>query len=171
MFTLDCSKDKCQERMYILGEGHPAYVKSPILSKKIKKYYQDAAELIPFFVDYTNHIEINSDRDLDNTMEDIYKYIEPTVIHVRPGGNAGELCKEIVNNLSENHGYQNLDIKKCIVGECERGTDIGKELVYVVKNSKIISADLIIRMLKKIIYSGQPGLNKFILTSFPDYID
>jgi len=30
---------------------------------------------------------------------------------------------------------------------------------------------MIVRMLKKIIYSGNPQLNKFILTSFPDIIE
>jgi hypothetical protein len=30
---------------------------------------------------------------------------------------------------------------------------------------------MIVRMLKKIIYSGQPHINKFILTSFPDIIE
>lgn len=154
VFTLECSKDTCQERMYTLGETNPMYIKSAILSKKIKKYYEDAAQLIPFFEESANHIQINSDREIDNTMNDIYKHIEPTIIHVRPGGNAGDLCKDITTKLSQNHGYQNLDIKKVIVGECERNTDIGKELVHVVKSSKIISSELIIRMLKKIIYSG-----------------
>jgi len=30
---------------------------------------------------------------------------------------------------------------------------------------------MIVRMLKKIIYCGQPNLNKFILSSFPDIIE
>lgn len=126
VFTLDCSMDKCQERMYLLGEGNPGYVKSAILSKKIKKYYQDMAVLAPYFQENSNLSEINSDQLLSCVMEDIYKIIEPTVIHVRPGANSGELPTEIVENLSNNHGYINLDIKKCIVGEAERGTDIGK---------------------------------------------
>lgn len=104
-------------------------------------------------------------------MEDIYKVIEPTVIHIRPGANAGELSQEIISNLAKDHGFINLDIKKCIVGECERGTDIGKEMIQLVKNSKIISAELIVRMLNKIVYCGQPLLNKYILNGFPDYID
>lgn len=94
--------------------------------------------------------------------------IEPTIIHVRPGAHASELSKQIVDNLSENHGYINLDIKKVLVGESDRGTGIGIELRNLVKNSKIISAELIVRMLKKIVYNGQPELVKYILTNFPD---
>jgi adenylate kinase family enzyme len=41
----------------------------------------------------------------------------------------------------------------------------------MVQANRIIPAPLIVRMLKKIIYSGQPTLNKFILTSFPDIIE
>lgn len=119
----------------------------------------------------TSFTEVNSDQAIENTMEDIYNAIEPMIIHVRPGANAGELGQEIVDNLAKSHDFINLDIKKCIVGECERGTDIGKEMVHLVKNSKIISAELIVRMLNKIVYCGQPNLNKYILSNFPDYID
>lgn len=55
--------------------------------------------------------------------------------------------------------------------ENERKTDIGKEMNLMVQSNKIIPADMIVRMLKKIIYSGQPHLDKFILTSFPDIIE
>ena len=40
----------------------------------------------------------------------------------------------------------------------------------MVQSGKIIPADTIVRMLRKIIYSGD-GRKKFILTSFPDIID
>ena len=41
----------------------------------------------------------------------------------------------------------------------------------MVQSNRIIPAEMIVRMLKKIIYSGQPDLNKFILTSFQDIIE
>lgn len=41
----------------------------------------------------------------------------------------------------------------------------------MVKDSKIVSAEFIVRMLNKIIYCGQPKLDKFILSNFPDFID
>lgn len=42
VFSLKCSKEICQERMYDLGEGNPGYVSSAILSQKIKHFYQSA---------------------------------------------------------------------------------------------------------------------------------
>lgn len=41
----------------------------------------------------------------------------------------------------------------------------------MVQSNRIIPAEMIVRMLKKIIYSGIPSANKFILTSFPDIIE
>jgi adenylate kinase family enzyme len=48
VFSLECSKDVCQERMISIGEGSPSYVSSAILSQKIKAYYQTAKELLPY---------------------------------------------------------------------------------------------------------------------------
>ena len=41
----------------------------------------------------------------------------------------------------------------------------------MVQGNRIIPAEMIVRMLKKIIYCGQPSINKFILSSFPDIIE
>jgi hypothetical protein len=37
--------------MIDLGEGHPQYVSSSILSKQIKEFHDNAVELIPFLRD------------------------------------------------------------------------------------------------------------------------
>lgn len=103
-------------------------------------------------------------------MEEVYRHIEPLVIHVRPGAST-ELKKEIVENLANDHGFVNLDVDKIQRGENERGTMIGHELQNLVKASKVVPAELTVRMLNKIIYSGQPSQNKFILSAFPEIID
>jgi adenylate kinase family enzyme len=53
----------------------------------------------------------------------------------------------------------------------ERKTAIGQEFIKIVKSDKNIPANLKVKMLNKIIYSGQVSLNKFILTNFPEQID
>lgn len=55
--------------------------------------------------------------------------------------------------------------------ENERKTAIGTEIHQMVSGNKIIPAEMIVRMIKRVIYSGDPNLNKFILTSFPDIIE
>lgn len=53
MFALECSKDICQERMIDLGEYHPQYVSSSILSKQIKEFHDHAVQLVPFLREQT----------------------------------------------------------------------------------------------------------------------
>lgn len=54
VFSLSCSKDICQERLIDLGQNHPNYVSSPLLSKKIKLYHEQAADLLPLLKEATN---------------------------------------------------------------------------------------------------------------------
>ena len=55
-----------------------------------------------------------------------------------------------------------------IKDENERHTEIGNEILGLVSAGKPIQNSLIVRMLRKIIYSGIEGRDKFILTDFPD---
>lgn len=95
------------------------------------------------------------------------------MIHIRTGGNASsnELRKTIIDELtSERWGYANLDVNALIRDENERRTPIGQEFLSMVQSGKIIPAETIVRMLRKIIYSGD-SRKHFILSSFPDIID
>ena len=105
-------------------------------------------------------------------MKDLFAVVEPTIIHVRSGGNTtNELRKHIIEELtSERWGYANLDVNSLIRDENERKTPIGIEFLSMVQSGKVIPADTIVRMLRKIIYSGD-NRKKFILSSFPDIID
>lgn len=171
VFTLECSKDTCQERMLCLGQSHHNYVASPLLTKKIYKYHQDMVELIPFFKETGTLVPISTDQSFDKSVQCVYDAIEPLVIHVRPGAGAAELRDEIVDKLACDHGFVPLDVNVCIKGETERGTNVGKEFVKLAHTSKVPPASLIVKMLNNIIYCGQPNLCKFILVNFPDIIE
>ena len=54
--------------------------------------------------------------------------------------------------------------------ENERKTALGTEFMNIVSAGKIIPAEMIVRMLRKIIYSGD-GNNKYILSCFPEIIE
>lgn len=105
-------------------------------------------------------------------LKDVAAVIEPTVIHIRTGGNSSnDLRKVIIDELtSEKWGYVNLDVNALIRDENERRTAIGQEFLSMVQSGKIIPAETIVRMLRRIIYSGD-GRKRFILSSFPDIID
>jgi len=104
-------------------------------------------------------------------MEEVARYIEPTIINIRPGKNTDGLQEEITTKLAAEHGFVNLDVTELTNAEMERNTCIGQEFIKIVKADKNIPACMIVRMLNRIIYSGQVSLTKFILTNFPEQID
>lgn len=54
--------------------------------------------------------------------------------------------------------------------ENERKTSIGLEFLSMVSTGKNIPVEMIVRMLKRIIYSGD-GRTNFILSGFPDIVE
>jgi len=169
VFSMHCAKDVCQERMIDLGENHPLYVPSSILSKKIKQFHDHAATLMPFLKANTNFIEISTDQELAKACEALYRHTEPCVISIREGKKEG-LQAEITNCLSAEHGFVNLDVDHLHSMEVERGTVIGKSILRFVQQDKAVPAEHTVKMLKQIIYCGQHKLNKYILTNFPNQI-
>ena len=124
--------------------------------------------LIPFLRQTTSFREINSEQIKPNVLKDFFSIVEPTVIHVRNGvQGSDELRKNIIKELtSERWGYANLDVQDLIAEEQKRKTDIGLEFHKFMQNHKPIPPEVIVRLLKKIIYSGD-GRKKFILSGFP----
>ena len=169
VFYLKWSKDTCQERMIALGKDHPNYVSSSILSKYIKAFHDESPSLISYLKENTQFHEINCDQDLASVNKQISDIVEPTIIHIRSGTN-NDLKKTMITQLVAHHGFINLEVNTLIRFETERRTEVGQEFFSIVSAGKIIPADMIVKMLRKIIYSGQHN-HKFILNGFPDIIE
>ena len=152
-----------------LGEGHPNYVASAILAQKVKQFNEDSVDLFSFYKECTNFVEVDTEQPLQKILDIIFEKIEPLVINVRPTTLLHELRTEIITNLCQQHGFTNLDVNKMQKGEQSRGTDLGKEMLKHVHEQ--MPLELIIRMLKNSIYSGQEDRNKFIISNFPDTIE
>jgi adenylate kinase family enzyme len=75
------------------------------------------------------------------------------------------MVKELVKQ-----GYMNLEVNDLMRHETERRTECGLQFLHMNSTGKIIPAALLVKMLRKIIFSGQSN-NKFILTNFPDVIE
>jgi adenylate kinase family enzyme len=88
VFYIRCAKDICQERLLEIGSGHPSYVPSALLSKQVKRFYETSAQLIAYLKKSTRFFEINGEVILTNVLKEVYSIVEPTVIHIRTGGNA-----------------------------------------------------------------------------------
>ena len=76
-----------------------------------------------------------------------------------------------MEELQGSKKWWNLEINNLIREENERKTVIGQEIHALISNNKIIPAEMIVRMLRKVIYSGDITKKHFILTSFPDIIE
>jgi adenylate kinase family enzyme len=72
---------------------------------------------------------------------------------MRSGGADNELRKQYLE-FFQAYGFVNLDVNSLIRDENERKTQIGLEFLNMVAAGKIIPAEMIVRMLRKIIYSG-----------------
>ena len=94
---------------------------------------------------------------------------------MRPGGeeNAFEKKGEIIEQLKTAKGFVELNVFQLIKEETERNTEVGKEINEQISAGKDYQRDLdylIVKMLKRNIYSGIEDRCKFILTDFPDTI-
>lgn len=99
-------------------------------------------------------------------MKQIYKCVEPFVVHIRSGNNS-DMKNAMIKSLTTEHGYVHVDVEAAVRGEAERGTMVGQELTALIGNAQIPTNEIITSMLSKILYCGKDGLNKFILSSYP----
>jgi len=172
-FVLNCSKDVCQERMLSVSSNSDCYKPSSILSKKIRCYNERCSKLLPYLREATNLCEINTEQNLESAFTQLCSHVQPTVIHVRSNGidSSNTLRQEIMEKLTGEHDFIDLNINDLIRDESERQTELGKEYLLMVSAGKIITADMVVKMLRRNIYSGQDKRNKFLLTGFPDVIE
>jgi hypothetical protein len=70
-----------------------------VLSQKIKEFNNNKKDLVPFLKSQCSAALINTNQSFENTLNDVYKHIEPNVIHIRPGANSNDLRKEITDGL------------------------------------------------------------------------
>ena len=152
-----------------------AYQASAILSKRIRLYNENAQRLLPYLQQATKLRVVNTEQNFDYALQQLCSYVEPTILLVRPGGSPDAFEKriQIVDSLKNEKGFIELNVFALIKEETERHTEVGRLINEQISAGKDAHRDLdhlIVRMLKKIIYSGLSSRNKFILTDFPDTI-
>lgn len=54
----------------------------------MKRFYETSGPLIGYLKKSTHFVEINGEKILPNVLKEVYSIVEPTVIHIRTGGNA-----------------------------------------------------------------------------------
>ncbi len=161
--------------MIKLSQTDSSYQASAILSKRIRQYNENAKKLFPYLKQSTNLRIVNTEQKFDQAFQQLRAFVEPTVLLVRPGGGDGAYDRrnQIISTLKSTKGFNELNVFQLIKEETERHTEIGREINQQISAGKDYQRDLdhlIVKMLKKIIYSGIEGREKFILTDFPDTI-
>ena len=150
------------------GKGQPGWVPSAVLSKMIRKFHDQSPTLQPFLRELPGYHEIDAEYNGDHVFGEINDLIQPTIIHIRVGSNQA-LKTEMTDELKR-LGFMELEVNDLIRNETERRTEVGTELLQMISAGKIIPANTIVQMLRKIIFSGQKN-TQFILTNFPDIIE
>ena len=156
-------------------EDEGQYQASAILSKRIRLYNENAKRLMPYLQSATKLRVVNTEQNFDYALQQLCSYVEPTILLVRPGGSPDAFEKriQIVDALKNEKGFIELSVFALIKEETERHTEVGRQINEQISAGKDAHRDLdhlIVKMLKRIIFSGLESRNKFILTDFPDTI-
>jgi len=130
---------------------------------------------MPYLQSATKLRMVNTEKNFDEALKQLTSYVEPTILLVRPGGcnDSFEKRVQIVESLKTDKGFVELNVFALIKEETERHTEVGREINEQISAGKDYQRDLdhlIVKMLKRIIFSGLECRNKFILTDFPDTI-
>lgn len=111
VFVLNCSKDVCQERMIEIPQSSSRYVPSALLTRRICEYNNNLRELIDYLRSDTELTEVSTEQSLSQSMDEICKVVEPTVINVRSSGSdEAEAVRNEINSQLQEQGYKMLSV-------------------------------------------------------------
>ena len=97
--------------------------------------------------------------------------MEPTLINVLSHEESEDETKAQLMDSLAREGYVQINVNELISLENERRTALGKEFLQYLSGGKVIPAEITVKLLKKVMYSGN-GQDKYTLTSdFPTNID
>ena len=170
VFVLSCSKDLSQERMIQVSQSSPDYMPSALLSKSIADYNANLKEMLDYLRKETVLSEVNTEQNLDQSFKEVCAVVEPSVINIRSSGSEAAVgaADAVTNGLVDN-GFIALKVRELVELECERGTDVGCKIKAA--GDAFADAGLVVEVLKRIMYSGIDGHNKFLLCGFPETIE
>lgn len=146
-----------------------------MLSREIKLYNERATSLLSCLKDSIGFINIDMDnKQIDNALTEVYQQTQPFIVHIR--GNGSDESHKLKNNvlhelLKEENGFEELEVSDFVHDEMSRNTALGQEFTNLYNNAELITADIIIRMLRKVIYTANGKRNRFVISGFPDTVE
>jgi hypothetical protein len=161
--------------MNTISDKDPSYVSSVQLAQEVKAFEDAASTLMPFLKEKDaekalNFYEINADQRLAKVLEEVYAKVEPAVIHIRPGPQSEQLRKDIILQLTQEHGWTFVDVPRLMREEINRKTPLGLEMGVLDAAGQAVPAAVLLRLLCAVIYNGNNWQKNFILVNFPTKI-
>jgi len=83
VFSLNCSRDACQERMSKKMQMSPNYMPSALLSKSIAEYNANLKDMLAYLRAETCLTEVNTEQDVERSFKQVCSVVEPLIINVR----------------------------------------------------------------------------------------
>jgi len=161
---LDADNQVCSERMRALGKDHKGYIGCAQLNKEISEFERNK-DLLEYYKKKTELIEVNADSNLDIVMKNLMKSLQPSLLIFSSDDSSKNLKTDIMNVFVKDHGYEILNVSDIINESIQRGTEFGLKLKSYSENMTHIPNNLIIELLKAIIF--KEANNKYILVNYP----
>ena len=105
--------------MIALGQKHPRYLASSVLSQRIREFNERNIELLPFLREETNLRVINTEQSQASSFKEMSSDVEPTILTVRSSGSdlANDEKANIMNILADKnqvHKFIELSVSDLI---------------------------------------------------------
>jgi len=164
VFYLNVSNNTCTTRTRDLCKKEKKFIGCSQLNTELYEF-DKKIDIIDFYKKKTDFVEINANNDLQLVKRDIIRCIQPTVFIFSSDSEAVNLKAELVNYFVNNNGYEVLNVSTLINDTIQRGNEIGQKLRPYSENMKKIPNNLIIDLIKSIIFKETN--DKFILVNYP----
>lgn len=153
-----------------VSQCSPDYMPSALLSKSIATYNANLKEMLDFLRKETVLSEVCTEQNMDQSFKEVCGVVEPSVINIRSSGSeAAQAAADSVTQGLVDNGFIALKVRELVELECERGTDVG--CMIKAAGDAFADAKLVVEVLRRIMYSGIDGHNKFLLCGFPETIE
>lgn len=169
---INATEDACLRNSQIVAKKDKKCLPLPKLMKKIKEFKENYKDILALCSKYQNLLKVveNTEKTtLKQLREKVANLFCPNIILGRCHEKSQEVLAEMTAELGSKDGYLSIDIPSSRREECSRRTRIGQEMLQYVSQGKIVPSECIVKMLKKLIFSGS-DVNKFILTGFPEEV-
>ena len=140
-----------------------------VIRKRYATFKAQSEDVIRHYADKGIVSTFNSERSAEEVWHDVQPLfkVPRKIVFVlgAPGSGRGTQCE----NISHEFGYKHLSTAYLLRSEVKSGSELGKQIDTLVKSGGLVSAPLVLRLLKEAM--EREGGNKFVIAGFPRALD